>query len=456
MSQFSDLQRVRVGMIGAGNRGIGAYGAYLLRRPDLAQVVAIADPRTDRLRDGGEKHGIGADHLYDTWETLLQNETDLDAVIIATPDRLHLRPALAAMEHPVSILLEKPICPREPDMHELLDAARRHRADITVAHVLRYTPFFARIKELLDRGAIGSLMSIRHSEHIGYWHFAHSYVRGNWRRLYQASPMILAKSCHDFDILLWLVGSDCVTLGSLAGLGHFTRANAPEGATDHCDQGCKVERTCPYSAQRIYLEKFPPEDRWPHNVVSLDTSPEGLAVALHDGPYGRCVYMCDNDVMDHQVVSMQFANGVNATMNVCAFTRENTRTIHLMGSHGEISGDFFANEITVSDFRTNDTRTGQLTLHSEGYHGGGDDAMLADFIARVRDRLRGGDTDPSLTSLEDSIDSHRMAFAAEKSRLTGRQVMLSLSSDDDRDLAGMPGNGPAEPRSPSPPGNGRG
>jgi predicted dehydrogenase len=425
MSDLSNQYRVRVGILGAGNRGVGAYGAYLRRRPDLARVMAIADPRADRLRAAAEQHGVEPEHLYDDWETLLQSETELDAIIIATPDHLHLRPALAAIEHGASVLLEKPICPSEEEVLILRDAARRRRADITVAHVLRYTPFFARIKELLDRGVIGQLQSIRHSEHIGYWHFAHSYVRGNWRRLDQSSPMILAKSCHDFDILRWLVGQPCVELSSYGTLGHFTRANAPEGATERCDQGCKVERTCPYSAQRIYLEKFPPENLWPHNVVSLDTSPEGIASALHEGPYGRCVYMCDNDVADHQVVSMRFANDVAATLNVSAFTRDNTRTVHLMGSAGEISGNFFGNEITVADFRIDDVRTSQLTLHSEGYHGGGDDAIVADFIGRVQDRLRGGETSAPRTSLEESIDSHLMAFAAERSRLTGQSVVLN-------------------------------
>jgi predicted dehydrogenase len=424
MNDMTNRNRARVGILGAGNRGVGAYGAYLRRRPDLAEVVAIADPRTDRLIDAGAQHGVEGEHLYETWEALLQNETGLDAIIIATPDHLHLQPALAAIELGVSILLEKPICPREDELRVLRDAARRRGADITVAHVLRYTPFFARIKELLGRGVIGTLQSIRHTEHIGYWHYAHSYVRGNWRRLDQSSPMILAKSCHDFDILRWLIGEPCVELNSYGSLGHFTRANAPEGATERCDQGCRVERSCPYSAQRIYLEKFPPANLWPHNVVSLDTSPEGIANALHTGPYGRCVYMCDNDVMDHQVVSLRFANGVNATMNVSAFTRENTRTIQLMGSHGEITGNFFGNEIQVADFRIDDMRTSQLTLHSEGYHGGGDDAIVADFLGRVQDRLRRGETAVPLTSLEESIDSHLMAFAAERSRLTGQRVLL--------------------------------
>jgi len=424
MTDLSNSNRVRLGILGAGNRGVGAYGAYLLRRPDLAQVVAIADPRADRLQDAGAQHGVETGHLYDTWERLLQNEPTLDAIIIATPDNLHLQPALAAIAYGASILLEKPICPTEREVLRLLDAARRGMADITVAHVLRYTQFFTRIKELLDREVIGTLQSIRHTEHIGYWHFAHSYVRGNWRREDESSPMILAKACHDFDILHWLVGAPCASLNSFGALGHFTRANAPEGATERCDQGCMVERTCPYSAHRIYLEKFPPENRWPHNVISLDTSAEGIARALHEGPYGRCVYMCDNDVMDHQVVSMRFANGVDVTMNVSAFTGDNTRTIHLMGSHGEITGNFFGNEITLSEFRINDTRTSKLTLHSEGYHGGGDDAIMADFLGRVQQRLRGNAMPSPLTSLEESIAAHQMAFAAEESRLSGRQIAL--------------------------------
>jgi predicted dehydrogenase len=424
MPDQTSTPRVRLAILGAGARGVGAYGAYLLRRPDLAHLVAIAEPRPDRLQAAGAQHGILPEHLYGSWEELLKRETALDAIIIATPDAMHLLPALAAIRHGVSILLEKPICPTEPEVRRLLSAARRRGADITVAHVLRYTPFFARIKELLERGVIGELQTVRHTEQVGYWHFAHSYVRGNWRRLEDSSPMILAKACHDFDILQWLIGAPCVELNSYGGLSHFTAQHAPEGSTERCDQGCKVERSCPYSAQRIYLERVPPADRWPHTVVALDTSPEGIATALHEGPYGRCVYRCDNDVADHQVVSLRFANGVDASLNVSGFTRENTRTIHLMGSHGEIIGNFSGNEITVSDFRIDDMRTSQLTVHSDSLHGGGDEALMADFIGRVLDRLRRGEVSTPPTSLEQSVDSHYMAFAAETSRLRGTAIRL--------------------------------
>ena len=414
--------RARLAILGAGSRGAGVYGAFVLRRPDLAEVVAIADPRADRLAEAGARHGLDASHLYADWSDLLKAERGLDAIVIATPDQVHLEPALAAIRTGASILLEKPISPTEAGLARLRSAARRRGADITVAHVLRYTPFFARIKELLDRGVIGTLQSIRHAEQIGYWHFAHSYVRGNWRRADISSPMILAKACHDLDILRWLAGAPCTHIASAGRLGHFVAANAPPGATARCTDGCAVERQCPYSALRIYLERLPPADAWPHNVVSLDTSPAGLAAALQTGPYGRCVYMCDNDVADHQVVSLGFANGVSATLNVSAFTRVPTRSIHLMGSHGEIQGDFLTNTITVVDFRIDDVRTGQLTIANDGLHGGGDDGLMADFLRRALDRRRLGASAEAETSLEHSIESHLMAFAAERARLGEERV----------------------------------
>lgn len=413
--------RTRVGILGAGNRGGTAYGRYMLRRPDLAEVVAVADIRPDRLAAVADEHGVPPEHRYGDWASLLERETELDAVIIALPDRLHFASAMAAMRTVPAILLEKPICTTPGELHEIRAAARRTGADVTVAHVLRYTPFFRRVRELLDQGAIGTLQTVRHTEHIGYWHFAHSYVRGNWRRADEASPMILSKACHDLDILRWLIGAPYVHLDSVGRLGHFTLANAPEGSTERCDQGCAVERVCPYSALRIYLDRLPPANAWPHDVVSLDTSPAGIAAALHAGPYGRCVYRCDNDVMDHQSATLRFANGVSATLNVTAFTRQNTRTIHLMGSHGEMVGDFTAGTLSVLDFRVDNVRTNTLSVAPDATHGGGDDELMSDFLGRVLERKRRGSSPDALTSLEQSLESHEMAFAAERSRLGGNQ-----------------------------------
>jgi predicted dehydrogenase len=419
--------RAKLGILGVGNRGATAYGRYVLRRPDLAEVVAVADLRPDRLALVGEEHNVPAAHRHSDWTDLLRSETDLDAVIIALPDRLHYSAAMAAIRNGWAVLLEKPICTTQAEIRSLRAAARRRGADVTVAHVLRYTPFFLRIRELLGRKVIGELQTVRHTEHIGYWHFAHSFVRGNWRRAEDASPMILAKACHDFDILRWLVDAPCVHVDSVGRLGHFTLANAPEGSTDRCNEGCAVERVCPYSAPRIYLERLPPANAWPHDVLTLDTSPAGIAKALHEGPYGRCVYRCDNGVMDHQSAMLRFANGVTATMNVTAFTRQNTRTIHLMGTHGEIFGDFEAGTISVVDFRIDDTRTSTLSLPPDAVHGGGDDQLMADFLGRVLERKRRGASPDALTSLEVSLESHDMAFAAERSRLAGERVVLRRS-----------------------------
>jgi len=417
--------RARIGILGAGNRGATAYGRYMLRRPDLAEVVALADTRPDRLEAVGDEHGVPPEHRHADWKDLLRRERDLDAVIIALPDRLHYPAAMAAMRRVPAILLEKPMCSSPTELRALRAAARRCGTDITVAHVLRYTPFFLRIRQLLERGAIGTLQTVRHTEQVGYWHFAHSYVRGNWRREDESSPMILSKASHDFDILRWLVGARCTHVESVGRLGHFTRANAPEGSTDRCDQGCAVERSCPYSALHIYLDRLPPQNAWPHDVVSLDTSPAGIATALHTGPYGRCVYRCDNDVMDHQSVTLGFANGVTATMNVSAFTRDNTRTLHLMGSLGEIIGDFTAGTISVIDFRTDEVRTSTMAMAADVTHGGGDDQLMADFLGRTLERKRRGVSPDALTSLEQSLESHDMAFAAERSRIAGARVALA-------------------------------
>jgi predicted dehydrogenase len=425
MGDTDQLPYVRVALLGAGSRGVDAYGSYVLRRPDLARIVAIAEPREERLMFAAQLHEVGPTHCYASWEDLLGRESDLDAIVIATPDNLHLQPALNAIEKGVSILLEKPICPTEEEVLLLRGAARQRNADITVAHVLRHTTFFSQIRGLLDSGVLGRLQTVQHTEQIGYWHFAHSYVRGNWRRRSESSPMIVAKACHDFDMLRWLVDARCEKLSSFGHLGHFTLENAPEGSTDRCDQGCAVERTCPYSAIRIYLEKFPPANTWPHNVLSLDTSPAGIARALHDGQYGRCVYRCDNDVADQNVVCMWFANGVSATLNVSAFTGENTRTVHLMGTHGEIFGNFNEQELTLTDFRTSEVRHIRFTAPVEGRHGGGDDGVMAEFLARAQLRRRQAAVPPPLTSLEESLDSHMMAFAAEKSRRTGQTIDLN-------------------------------
>ena len=410
---------VTLAIVGAGNRGADVYAHHLESMPDAARVVAVADPDPERLDRLADRHGVPAVGRYAGWHELLARPRLADALVLATPDALHVQPALAALERGYGLLLEKPIAPTLDEVRTLAAAARAADASVTVAHVLRYGEFFATLKRLLTEGRIGQLVNVQHTENIGHWHFAHSYVRGNWRREADASPMILAKACHDLDMLRWLVGRPCVSVASHGGLRHFRREAAPPGSTERCTGGCAVERSCPYSAIRIYEERFAGERGWPTTVVHPDPTPGRLRHALEVGPYGRCVYRSDNDVADHQVAALAFDGGVAATLTVSAFTEENTRTVHLMGTHGEIHGHMGRGEIAIGDFARREREVVRVHASGDG-HAGGDEGLVRDFVAR----LRGEATGAAITSLDASIESHLMAFAAERSRHEGRTVRL--------------------------------
>ena len=408
---------ITVAVVGAGNRGGDVYARHLKQASGAAQVVAVADPQPERLAAIGNEHDVSPELRFTDWRELLGRERLADAVVIATPDLLHVEPAIAALERGYHLLLEKPIAPTREGVLNIAKAAARSGGSVTVAHVLRYSEFFAALKELLDAGRIGGLISVQHTENIGYWHFAHSYVRGNWRNEAGSSPMILAKACHDLDLMRWLVDSPCLSVSSYGGLRHFRLDQAPPGSTDRCTDGCEVERRCPYSAIRIYLERFEGRPGPPGSMV--DPAPEFVRQQLETGPYGRCVYRCDNDVADHQVVAMKFGGQVSVNLTVSAFTEDNTRTIHLMGSHGEIRAHMGKGEIIVNDFSAGTQELLQVTPSGQG-HAGADEGLVRDFVAR----LRGEVTGPALTSLAASIESHEMAFAAEESRKEGRMVSL--------------------------------
>jgi len=286
-----------------------------------------------------------------------------------------------------------------------------------ICHVLRYTDYFSYIKRVLDEGRIGRLISIQHNENVAYWHQAHSFVRGNWRNSEESSPMILAKSCHDMDLLLWLAGADCVKVSSFGGLTHFKATIAPEGAPKRCLDGCPAKNSCPYYAPNIYLTK---ETGWPTSVICDDMCLEARTKALKEGPYGRCVYYCDNNVVDHQVVILEFANEVTASFTMCAFTQQGGRTLKLMGTLGEIRGNMEKNEIEINYFLTGVKEVVNIKKSTDG-HGGGDFGIMRKFVELVQ--ADNGVKGP--TSADKSVQSHIMAFAAEKSRLEGRVVYIS-------------------------------
>lgn len=290
------------------------------------------------------------------------------------------------------------------------EKARQTGRVLSICHVLRYSPFFVKLKELIDSGAIGQLVSIQHIESVGYWHMAHSFVRGNWSRSEDSCPMILAKCCHDTDILTWLVGSPCREVSSFGSLAHFNSAHKPDGAPQYCLDGCMHRDTCPYYAPRFYLEHPKAISDGFVSVVSLDPSHEAVLHALQRGPYGRCVYQCDNDVVDNQVVNLLYENGVSVSMTMCAFTEHCERIINVMGSCGQIRGNMESSTLEISDFASGDHTT--LHVHTPaGGHSGSDAAMMRDFLQTLH---RGGG---SKTSADASVESHLIALAAEESRL---------------------------------------
>lgn len=449
---------LRVAVIGCGERGRRAYGAYALAYPGRLRVVACAESDPEKRDRFALEHGLEADDAHADWRVLFANPRPaFEGVIIATPDREHVEPTVAALEHGRDVLLEKPIAPTLDGVLAVRDAARRSSGSVTVSHVLRYTPFFSTLHRLVGEGAIGDLVGIDHSENIGYWHFAHSYVRGNWRNEAMASPMLLAKACHDLDLLRWFAGARCLRVHSAGGLRHFRAENVPSGAPARCLDGCPHADTCPFYAPRFYIERLALTDGPPVSAISLDTSPEGRERALRDGPYGRCVYRCDNDVADHQVATLEFANGVTASLTVSAFTPDNTRTIKLMGTRGELRGRLDTGEIELRRFlpapgtapvadwgRDAEGRTAlagdlveQVTAvppddplgadDASGSfvgHDGGDGGLISAFVAHALARRSGETRGTALTSLAEATESHLIAFAAERSRREGRVIEL--------------------------------
>lgn len=406
------MKKITAVLAGAGARGMDAYAPYALRHPHEIKFVAVAEPDCERREKFKKLHGISDEMCFSDWKELLDKPKLADAILICTQDRMHFEPTIKSLEKGYHVLLEKPMSNDPRECIIMGEYARKYNRVFSVCHVLRYTDFFSTIKKLLDEGRIGKLVSIQHNENVAHWHQAHSFVRGNWRNSEESSPMILAKCCHDMDILLWLAGDNCRKISSFGSLTHFKSENAPEGAPKRCLDGCPAENECPYYAPKTYLTE---NTGWPASVISNDTSIEARTKALMEGPYGRCAYQCDNDVVDHQVVNMEFDNDVTVAFTMCAFTKDCCRTIKLMGTKGEIRGNDIKNEIEILDFITGAREVIHLEKSKYG-HGGGDYGIMHDFVRLVRDD---GATQ-GLTSANISAQSHLMAWAAEKSRLENR------------------------------------
>jgi len=407
--------------LGAGSRG-NVYGNYGIQFPKELNIIGVAEPITLRNERYTGKHNIPEDNRFTTWEHVFNRPKFADAIIISTPDNLHYAPCMRALEMGYDILLEKPIAPTEKECRAILALAKKTGRIVAVCHVLRYAPYFIKLKEMIDSGVIGELISIQHFEPIEHIHMSHSYVRGNWHNSKETTPIILAKSCHDLDILRWLVGEPCKSISAFGGLKWFKESNAPSGSTNRCTDVCAVEATCPYSALKIYHRERQrtyvfdlPEDKSVHGEFILEQ--------LKTTNYGRCVYKMDNDQPDHYVTSMEFENDVTANFSMEAFTSYHGRRTRIMGSLGDITGDM--SHFIHTDFLTNKATKWDITVDDVGDyknsgHGGGDWALVTDWVKAVKKQ----DTSLLTSTIEASVESHIIGFSAEKSRKTKQIISI--------------------------------
>jgi predicted dehydrogenase len=407
-------------LIGAGVRGTFAYGAFAEAHPEHVRFVAVAEPDPERRARFAARHHLPPERCYESWGDLIAAGQLAPALVCCTMDRLHVAPTVAALEAGYHVLLEKPIAVTPKDCARVVQASERAHRLLMICHVLRYTPFFSALHEILRSGRLGEIVTIEHRENVAYWHMAHSFVRGNWGNAGRSSPMILAKCCHDLDILQWMMDGQPVTrLHSFGSLLHFQADNTPRGVPVRCTDGCPVADECAFYAPRLYLTE---DVDWPTSAISTDLSYEGRLRALQTGPYGRCVYHCDNDVVDHQVVTMEHETGAITTLVMHGHSHQEGRTMRYDGTRATLRGrygDAGEVDLTIHNHRTGGVETVPLS-DGVGGHGGGDAGVMRAFVRAVR-----GADSGALTSARASLESHLLAFAAERSRVTGATVDMA-------------------------------
>ena len=408
-----------VAIIGAGIRGANVYGEIIKSMPRMFRITAVCERDKARLESAGRRFEIDGSQLFSD-ESRFFEERRADVLIIATQDAEHFRQCKKAFELGYDVLLEKPISDKKSECEQLLEIQKKHKNRVLVCHVLRYSVGYQKAFELISKGEIGRLVALDWIEYVGYLRQAHSYVRGNWRNSESSAPMILAKSCHDLDLIQHFVGSRCDTVSSVGDLSFFKPECAPEGAAKRCTE-CKYVDTCPYSAKRIYIDRWHeagcPKDIVPYNVIAPAPATEDkLLTAIKAGPYGKCVFYCDNNVVDHQMLQMVFENGVKASFTMMAFSSDDGRKVSFFGTLGEIKLD--EKSLMLRRFGEKEEIIPLSSLVSPSCsHGGGD----VSIIRALYDLLEGKKCES--TSLEESMESHFIGIAAEESRLSGGKAI---------------------------------
>lgn len=411
------MKKLKIAAIGCGNR-VRIYTSLAAKRPDRYEIVAAADPNETRLnfvKDVSNNPGFKS---FSSDKELLAEAKLADVLIIGTQDPYHYEPCKAALRKGYDVLLEKPIAPRVEEILELQALAETLGRKLQVCYVLRYTPFYRKVKAIVDSGILGDIITVNAIEGVLPWHQAHSFVRGHWNRAKESSPMIVAKCSHDTDIISWLIDKDCLAVSSFGSLKHFRASEAPAGATPRCTDACPHLDTCHYNAR-----KYAGEHRSPWLAQVFDGAETASEAAILDwlqtSDYGRCVYHCDNDVVDHQVVSMNFEGEITASLTMTAF--DEGRSIEIFGTKGTLKGGHFLRVQTGDDIHVRlfegPEKRHRLDVDENDHHMGGDEGLMEALYEEMS-----GDHSVPVASY---IQSHIIGYAAEKSRISGQTVHLA-------------------------------
>lgn len=423
-------------IVGAGHRSF-VYSELAKTNPEMLKIVGVADPNPIRRKKAMDYFGFKEDMCFENAEELAKKGKLADTVINGTMDEQHLETAVPLLDAGYDMLLEKPFAPNEEEMRQIVNCAKKNNSKVMICHVLRYTPFYYAIKERIVNGEIGDIINIQTTEHVSYHHLSTSYIRGKWANSDKChTSMLLAKCCHDLDIIMWMMSeTKPKQISSFGGKFQFKPENAPKEAGTICMKDCPLVDTCVYSTKRLYIDH---PDRWAFYVWdALEgkkdvTIEDKIALMKSDSPYARCIYKCDNNVVDHQSVLINFESGATGTHNMVGGSAEPRREIHIIGTKGEIFGNFEESKFTVlkidpspdahneeCDVEEVDLRVTGDMVGAYGGHGGGDERLAADFVKFIRGEK------PSLacTSIFDSVAGHLSVYLADKSRENGGMPM---------------------------------
>lgn len=414
---------VKVAILGLGSRGATTYGDYLITLNDV-KISAICDIDKDKLNFYQNKYHVEKKDCFLNSEDFFKAGKLADILIIATMDQDHYSQAMKALDLKYHLLLEKPIALNLKQCLDIENKALKNNLYVVVCHVLRYSLFYKKIKEIVNSKILGNIININTTENVGYWHQAHSFVRGNWNNSNKTSPMILQKCCHDFDILNWIIDKKPLNVSSFGSLSLFKKENAPKDSSNYC-YDCKIQNNCPYNAVKYYVDSIKNDKDlgWPYDVVVLNPTKDKVLAAIKNGPYGRCVYKCDNNVVDHQIVNIQYEDNITATHTMCAFSKDCYRDIKIFATRGDLIANTLNNTIIYHTFVDNKEfviDVSKLTNDLSG-HMGGDKLMINELL-----KLINKETSQLDSSIEKSVLSHVIAFAAEKSRIN-KGVVINLN-----------------------------